>query len=202
VKHLERAIAETRLRRPPGEKMRYSNFGFGLLGHVLALRSGTTYEDLVLERVCVPLRLADTSVTVEPSAQPRLATGHDRRGRPVPHWDLPTLAGAGALRSTVADMLTFLALHLDAPDTRLGRAAKLATARRLGTGKHSSGLGWARGPLRGGASDVVWHNGGTGGFRSFAGFVEDARTAVVVLSNSARSVDAIGFRLLETLSER
>jgi D-alanyl-D-alanine-carboxypeptidase/D-alanyl-D-alanine-endopeptidase len=48
--------------------------------------------------------------------------------------------------------------------------------------------------------DVVWHNGATGGFRAFVGFVKKSETGVVVLSNCARGVDAIGFRLLERIS--
>jgi hypothetical protein len=47
---------------------------------------------------------------------------------------------------------------------------------------------------------MLWHNGGTGGFRSFLGFVPDTRVGVAVLANSARSVDAIGFRILESIS--
>lgn len=42
----------------------------------------------------------------------------------------------------------------------------------------------------------MWHNGGTGGYRSFGGFVAGER-AVVVLTNSAQGVDDIGFHLLE-----
>jgi CubicO group peptidase (beta-lactamase class C family) len=48
---------------------------------------------------------------------------------------------------------------------------------------------------------VLWHNGGTGGFRSFVGFVKETETAVAVLSNSSRSVDAIGFRILEAVNK-
>ena len=61
------------------------------------------------------------------------------------------------------------------------------------------GLGWTRLPLRGTEHELLFHNGGTGGFRSFAGFVPASRTAVVVLSNTARSVDALGFRILERI---
>jgi D-alanyl-D-alanine-carboxypeptidase/D-alanyl-D-alanine-endopeptidase len=62
------------------------------------------------------------------------------------------------------------------------------------------GLGWTRMPLLGTEHELLFHNGGTGGFRSFAGFVPPTRTAVVVLSNSARSVDALGFRILERIN--
>lgn len=47
---------------------------------------------------------------------------------------------------------------------------------------------------------MLFHNGGTGGFRSFVGFVPATHTAVVVLSNSAHSVDALGFRILERIN--
>ena len=42
----------------------------------------------------------------------RLAIGHDSSLRRVENWDLPTLAGAGALRSTAHDLLNFLAANL------------------------------------------------------------------------------------------
>jgi D-alanyl-D-alanine-carboxypeptidase/D-alanyl-D-alanine-endopeptidase len=198
--HLERAIAGTRLRDNPGDKLRYSNFGFGLLGYVLALRAGQSYEQLVRERICAPLRLVDTSISISGHALPRFADGHNRRGQQVPHWDLPTLAGAGALRSTVADLLRFLDLQLREPTTRLGRAAWATHKPRARRGRLAQGLGWARLPLLGHSLEVLWHNGGTGGFRGFVGFVKESGTGVVVLSNCARSVDAVGFRTLEAIN--
>jgi serine-type D-Ala-D-Ala carboxypeptidase/endopeptidase len=197
VHDLHAGLPATRLRRAPGGRPRYSNLGFGLLGHVLALRAGENYEQLVQERICRPLGLHDTHVSVQ--ARERLAQGHDRRGRPVPYWDLPALAGAGALRSTVADLLVFLRLQLGEGDPALVRAAALTHAPRARHRALAVGLGWTRLPLRGTDHELLFHNGGTGGFRSFAGFVPAAQTAVVVLSNSARSVDALGFRILESL---
>jgi len=193
---LERAVREARVRRAPG-RLRYSNFGAGLLGHVLSLRAGRGYEDLARERVCAPLGMAETRIAIPARDAPRLAQGHDRRGRPVPGWDLPALAGAGALRSTPSDMLRFLAGQLHPPDGRLGSAIRLTHEPRVRRGKLHVGLGWLSLPLGRGRARALWHNGGTGGFRAFAGFVPGAGAAVVVLSNSARSVDALGFRLLE-----
>jgi serine-type D-Ala-D-Ala carboxypeptidase/endopeptidase len=199
--HLDRAIVAARLKDVPGKKVRYSNFGFGLLGHVLALRAEQSYEQLVRERVCEPLGLADTRISIPTADLPRFADGHDRRGRQVTHWDLPALAGAGALRSTVADMLRFLELQLRAPTTRLGRAAHATHEPRARRGRLTQGLGWAGLPLRRSSRRVLWHNGGTGAFRSFAGFVKETETAVVVLSNCSRSVDAIGFGVLEAIHD-
>jgi D-alanyl-D-alanine-carboxypeptidase/D-alanyl-D-alanine-endopeptidase len=199
---LRRATSRARLRSNPGEKLRYSNFGFGLLGHVLARRADRSFEQLVLERVGEPLALADTRVSIPREACARFASGHDRRGREVPHWDLAALAGAGGLRSTVADLLRFLELQLQPPPTRLGRAARATHEPRVRRGKLAQCLGWARLPLRGSSHQLLWHNGGTGGFRSFVGFVEELHVGVAVLSNSSRSVDAIGFRLLEAIESR
>src|SRR5215218_5409126 len=112
VDDLYAGLPATRLRREPGGRPRYSNLGYGLLGHVLALRAGHAYEELVQQRICRPLGLADTRVAVPAAAHGRFAQGHSRRGRPVPHWELPALAGAGALRSTVADLLRFVSSSL------------------------------------------------------------------------------------------
>lgn len=194
------AVAETRLNSPPGERSRYSNFGFGLLGYVLARRSGMSYEELVRHRICTPLDLADTGIEVADDAHERFADGHNRRTRSVPHWHLGALAGAGGLRSTVNDLLRFLGLQLAALASPLARAARATHRSRATRGRLQQGLGWVSLPLRGDTRRMLWHNGGTGGFRSFLGFVPDTHVGVVVLSNSSRSVDAIGFRLLESIS--
>jgi serine-type D-Ala-D-Ala carboxypeptidase/endopeptidase len=200
VDDLYAGLPATRLRPAPTGRPRYSNLGYGLLGHALALRAGCTYEELVRERICRPLELVDTGVSLPATARGRFAQGHDRRGPPVPHWDLPALAGAGALRSTAADLLTFLRLQLGEGEPALARAAALThVPRARHRGGLAVGLGWTRLPLRGTGHDLLFHNGGTGGFRSFVGFVPATRTAAVVLANSGRSVDALGLKILERI---
>jgi D-alanyl-D-alanine-carboxypeptidase/D-alanyl-D-alanine-endopeptidase len=197
VDALHAAVTNARLRRPPGKRVRYSNFGFGLLGHVLALRTGQTYLELLSERILTPLGMTDTTIAVPADKSARFAQGHNRRGRAVSNWDIPTLAGAGALRSTVQDLLKFLSLQLDAGESRLARAARMTHAPRVRRRSFSVGLGWFIQPVRRGQPHTAtWHDGGTGGFRSVAGFVEEPATAVVVLSNSSRAVDRIGLEVV------
>lgn len=191
---LERAVVRARV-RPPG-KVRYSNLGAGLLGHLLARRAGMPYEDLVRERVLGPLGMDDTRIALSPEAHARLAGGHDRRGRPVPGWDLPGVPGAGALRSTAADVMRLLEAQLRPPAGRLGDAIRLTHLRRARRGRLELALGWMRTPL-GAGRRAMWHDGGTGGFRSFAGFAPASGAAVVVLASSARPVTALGMALLE-----
>jgi len=191
------------LTRDVGAEYEYSNLGMGLLGHALALKGRASYEELLRRRILTPLGMRETAITLTPALRARLAPGHDAEGRVVPSWDLPTLAGAGALRSTVNDMLTFLAANLDSGATPLSPTLKRTHGERHATNNPSMkvGLGWHI--LARPVGNIVWHNGGTGGYRTFTGFDPVRKLGVVVLSNIDASADDIGFHLLdETLPLR
>lgn len=187
------------LTRDIGSQYEYSNLGGGLLGHLLARRAGMAYGSLVLERITGPLAMGSTRIELSPDQRNRLAVGHDAQLSPVPNWDLPVLAGAGALRSSVNDMLTFLEANLGLKASPLAPAmASILTVRRpTGTPGLQIALGWHIFNRSG--REVIWHNGGTGGYRSFIGFVPSAGIGVVVLSNTstAAGVDDIGLHLLD-----
>jgi CubicO group peptidase (beta-lactamase class C family) len=142
----------------------------------------------------------------------RLAPGYDASGKQVRNWNFDALAGAGALRSTVNDMLKFLAANLGRGDSRLtGALASCHAVRPEGEvvkDRLRVGLAWHQSPLKAGGKWVVWHNGGTGGYSSFIGLVKETGTAVVVLSNGAPAptsgaspADEIGFEILEKLNQ-
>jgi serine-type D-Ala-D-Ala carboxypeptidase/endopeptidase len=198
VEQMYEFLSGYQLTRDIGEKYEYSNLGAGLLGHILALRAGTDYETLVITRICKPLGMDSTRARLSPQMEPRLATGHDRDGNAVAGWDLPTLAGAGALRSTAGDMLKFLAANMGLSKSALLPAMQKAHAMQKGTGvpNLSIGLGWHM--LSNHGTEIVWHNGGTGGYHSFIGFDKRKGLGVVVLSNSANDIDDIGLHLLES----
>ncbi|MBI1197342.1 MAG: serine hydrolase [Phenylobacterium sp.] len=185
------------LTRDIGSKYEYSNVGMGLLGHVLARRAGTDYETLVRRRITGPLGMTDTAITLTPDQKARMATGHTEDHQPTPAWDLPTLAGAGALRSTADDLLVFLAAELGFAPSPLKPAmdAQLAV-RRSASPMMDVALAWHI--LKTPAGEIVWHNGGTGGFRTFFGFDPKAKVGVVVLANLSNLIgaDDIGFHLL------
>ena len=139
---LEALIPKTRPKREPDERFRYSNYAVGLLGYLLARRAGTSYERLVRARICEPLGLADTWVQTPEADRGRVATPHDWRGRETGHWHLAALAAAGGLRSTAADLLTFLALHAGRGEPGLVAAARetRAAAQRRRPGGRRAGL--------------------------------------------------------------
>jgi CubicO group peptidase (beta-lactamase class C family) len=200
VEELYDSLARTKLRRRPGERVKYSNLGAGLLGDALARAAGQSYEALVRERICLPLGMRDTVITLTGEQTARLATGHTRRGRPTPPFQLPALVGAGALRSTATDMLCLLRANLDPAHTPLAAQIERTQLPRLRSAKRVEvGLGWLIARPPGTAGPVLWHNGGTSGFRSFVGVARESGSAVVVLSNTARSVDRLGLRLLKAL---
>jgi D-alanyl-D-alanine-carboxypeptidase/D-alanyl-D-alanine-endopeptidase len=114
--------------------------------------------------------------------------------------ELPALVGAGALHSTATDLLGFLAANLGPARTPLAAQIERIQRPRLRAARQVEvGLGWLIAHPPGAAGPVAWHNGGTSGFRSFVGAARETRTAVVVLSNTARSVDRVGLRLLKVL---
>jgi D-alanyl-D-alanine-carboxypeptidase/D-alanyl-D-alanine-endopeptidase len=197
VQHLYDFLSSYTLPRDPGEQFEYSNLGVGLLGHALSLAAGTSYEALVRERILSPLRMTNSAITLSPWMTSHLALGHDAQGKVVPLWDLPTLAGAGAIRSTMDDMLKFMAANLHPERGAMGQAMAFAHEPRASAGgpNASIGLNWIT--RRAGTDTIVWHNGGTGGYRTFAGFVESTGMAVVVLTNSGNAgADDIGMHLL------
>ena len=188
------------LTRDIGSKYEYSNLGVGLLGHILALRAGTDYETLVRTRITQPLKMMSTSIKLTPAMQARLATGHDPALNPVSNWDLPTLAGAGALRSTVNDMLKFVAANLGLNKSPLFAAMQKAHQSRHETGGPGLEIGLNWHILKSFDTVIVFHDGATGGYQSFIGFDQKQRKGVVVLSNSINSINDIGIHLLASQS--
>jgi CubicO group peptidase (beta-lactamase class C family) len=195
VQQLYAFLSGHTLGRDVGAQYEYSNLGGGLLGHVLGRAASRSYEALVRERILQPLGMSMTGVTLTGDMREQLVAGHDMQGNVVPLWDLPTLAGAGALRSNMRDMLAFLGANFGPPTSLLERSMMASHEVRETAGPGMSiGLGWHILTVR--DRKIVWHNGGTAGFRTFIGFDPDAHVGVVVLGNSAHIMDDIGFHLI------
>ena len=191
-KDLYRFLSSYKLKEEIGTKFEYSNLGMELLGHVLSLKGATNYESLVLLRICEPLKMNSTCVTLSPELKSRLATGHDERGKPVHNWSSP-LPGDGGINSSVNDLLKLLSAEMGLAPSSLSEAMSKTQVSRheTDTPGQQAGLGWAIQPK----SSIVWHNGGTGGYRSWIGFNKKTRSGVVVLANSDNDVDDLGVML-------
>jgi CubicO group peptidase (beta-lactamase class C family) len=178
------------LPRDPGEKFGYSNLGASLLGHALTLRAGKSYEELLRTRVLEPLGMKDTTITLSDVQLKRMAEGHDGALNRVPLWDVDALIGAGSIRSTAADMLTFAEAWMGIKEHPLEKPMKrmLAFVRPGSAPSMEMNLGWAR--TRNG---ILFHSGRRGGFSSAIAIRPNARTAAIVFSNTVEGVDDLAF---------
>jgi D-alanyl-D-alanine-carboxypeptidase/D-alanyl-D-alanine-endopeptidase len=173
-----------KLTQAPGAKRVHGGVQMGLLGHAIALKAGTNYESLVVNRICRPLKMDSTRFTLTPDLKSRLAIGHSQLGYAMPTLDWGAQMPLGGLNSTADDLLKFVSANLGLLPSSLTPLME----------KNMTNLGFAS---RGGG--IVWFNGG-GHYRSYAGFDKTRRRGVVVLSNSDGFIDAIslGNFLLET----
>lgn len=175
------------LTRDAGEKWEYSNLGVGLLGHVLARRAGVSYETLLRQRILVPLGMEDTTITLSAAQRKLMATAHDEQLQPVSWWDLDALAGAGAIRSTASDMLTFAAAAMSNEGPLKAAFARMLALRRPGQNPGSQqAAGWI--VLNAMGSEVLVHDGGTHGFRSALALNPSTKHAAVLWINGPTDV--------------
>lgn len=198
VEGMYEGLGMVKIESPIGKTYAYSNLGFGLLGHILALKSEAKYEDVVIARICDPLGMDSTRMTLDDSLKSRIAMPHNG-GSEVEVWEDETLAGAGSFLSTPHDMLLYLQAHWNEDDPRY-EAMQLAIQKRrpTDTSKTAIGLGWHIDSEN--ALDIVWHNGGAGGSRSYVAMIPNRKIGVVILSNSSStSVEELGKKVLYLL---
>lgn len=192
-------LASYGLEHEPGTHYEYANLGFALLGHALSVRAGKPYEALVVERICAPLGLGDTRITLSPSMKARSVQGHDSNLFAVPDWQFLVFAGAGALHSTASDLASFVEAAMGQRPSPLDPAFALLLSTRRPAYKPSPevALGWFVLTIR--PEELVFKDGGTAGARSFIGFSPKSRRGAVLLSNTGwrNNINDIGLHLVD-----
>lgn len=183
------AVASESLKK--SNKHSYSNYGFGLLGWLLSRRLGVSLDEALRDLVFKPLGMTNSAIQLPDVQRDHLLPVFNAKGKPVPHWDFgDTMAGAGAIRLTVSDMLHYMEAHLSDADHSL--SAALAECRKAQHDIFPSrgigiGYGWMFFREKDG-STTHWHNGGTYGSSSFATFNRDKRIGLVILSNHGTDI--------------
>ncbi|MBB5208480.1 serine hydrolase [Chiayiivirga flava] len=162
----------------------YSNLGIGVLGVVLERAYGTSWAALVSEKIATPLGMPDTAQTLDSERTARLAQGWDGTSK-APHWTFASLAGAGALRSTAADMARFADALLAGADGPLRPVWASFVGPYADAPGGKSGLAIVH--TRIGGEPALWHNGGTGGFRSDLRVFPDSDRALLLLASNAKA---------------
>lgn len=161
----------------------YSNLAVGLLGDLLAAKNNTSWEQLVIDRIAKPLGMTDTRVTLDPDSQKRLTPAFEGT-KPGTNWHFKSLAGAGALRSSAADLVRFGQALLNPDATPFADAIRLLLTPRADFSGESSKIGLGI-ILSRFLNQPAWeHDGGTGGYRSLLQVQPDSKTVRVILINN------------------
>ncbi|MFJ4167308.1 serine hydrolase domain-containing protein [Microbacterium sp. NPDC089698] len=200
----------------PGERFSYNNAAFVVLGRIIEVLRGQTYDQALHAHLAGPLGLTHVATDASQAIMFRAALGHipaDGGGEPVPApvWSLVrSNAPAGSmLAMTPRDLLGFAGMHMAggvAEDgTRVLSARSVAAMQErqvdlpdLGVLGDAWGLGWEIFDWAGGP--VYGHDGGTIGQNAFLRFVPSAGVAVVLLTNGGETIELYHRVLSKVLS--
>jgi CubicO group peptidase (beta-lactamase class C family) len=183
-------LAGAKLAGKPPCAVTYSNLGFGILGVVLETAWGKPWAELVREKIAVPLGMTDTAQELSEAQRSRFAEAWSGGVRSQP-WTFKAMAGAGALRSTLADMSRLADALLAGAKGPLGHVWPLLAGGYADMPNVGGRIGLALIQVKEGGEDVYLHDGGTGGFRSTIQVRPGRGRALVVLaSNAAANPDA------------
>ncbi|MFD1141159.1 serine hydrolase [Larkinella insperata] len=191
AKDLYAFLKTVQLNRPTGT-FEYSNLGVGLLGHLLTLVTGKSYELLLQETILKPLKMKESSTF---NSSPYLTVGHVDN-HPVTHWDMDIFAGAGAIRSNAENMMRYVKAEMGLLPSPLKEAMTFTQQPRHEMERTEQiGLGWLIRTLN--QDEIMWHNGATAGYTSFVGFSRKTNKAIIILNNSQQSVDELGMHFFD-----
>lgn len=176
----------------------YSNLGVGLLGYTLGVSQKTSFEKLLQKNVFDKFQMKQ-SFTSSSDVKDQLVKGQDMNGKTVSNWDFDALFAAGGILSTTHDLANFAKAQFDPKNKALAltRTATFSIDKNM-----QIGLGWylIKSPK---GKDLVWHNGGTGGYSSSMAVNVKAQTAVIILSNLSafhskmENIDQLCFELID-----
>jgi CubicO group peptidase (beta-lactamase class C family) len=162
----------------------YSNVGVGTLGAALtAAGHYKNYEDMVQREIILPLGLQDTAIQLTANQQARFVPGYTEAFDEAKPWAFDSLAGAGAIRSSAQDLLTYAEANISPPNSDLGKGMTLShMLQKQGANVWGIGLDWF---VQQNSDDpVIWHDGGTAGYGSLVLFKAKSKQAVVYLTDS------------------
>ena len=195
---------ELSLTSAPGEAYAYSNLGAGMLGYLLTVQSGASFENLLQEVIFKKYDMENSTTLRTLVTEKALIQGLDGQGNKTSYWDFDVLVGAGGILSNVVELSHFVLAHFDPANAELSLTREFTAKASAGM---DLGLGWHILGNRAG-EQWVWHNGGTGGFSSSMALDVDKQNAIIILSNVSpyhpqrNNIDQLCFRLMTSLNER
>jgi CubicO group peptidase (beta-lactamase class C family) len=175
-----------RLMVEPGEVWEYSNLGMGLVGLILERKTHMSYEDLLKVKICTPLGLSKTKITLNSNDSLNYAVGYDAYGTQVPYWDdMNAFKGAGAIRSNAKDMIAYGKNILNYETSLLKTPIDSCLKVTYDNGSTKMASGWIYQTING--NDIVIHDGGTAGFNSYIVICKSKNVVLVILFSNGPS---------------
>jgi CubicO group peptidase (beta-lactamase class C family) len=188
-----------KLDRKPGAEYEYSNLAAATLGVILEKVYKKTYQNLIVEIICNPLGMGETREFIRKNDSIRFVKGYNEDGKYNSPWDFEAMAPAGSIRSTASDMLLYANAQLGNGPDALEKDIRLTHEKTFSNGAVNIALAWHF--IKPGKDEVIFHNGGTGGYRTYLAINLEKKFAVMVLSNTAISVDEMGNAIMKSLEE-
>jgi CubicO group peptidase (beta-lactamase class C family) len=187
-------LQDFKMKSQPGIKQEYSNFGVALLGIILENVYKMPFKSLVKNYISSPFKMKNTFENVPANLKLNFATGYNPEGLEAKHWDLGSFVAAGGIKSTIEDMIMYLQENISETNPKIALTHEIT----FSSDKQSNGLAWVINKTKDN-NTFIWHNGGTGGFTSFCGFIKEKKCGVVILNNSSNSVDNLAVSILKKL---
>jgi CubicO group peptidase (beta-lactamase class C family) len=181
---LERFFTDFQLKKEIGKKWGYSNLGVGLLGNVLSEILSESYETAITEHILTPFGMKDTYATVRGENLYRYTASYNVKGERIPQIEIPAVPGAGILKSTLHDMLTYLEYQMGLKETDVSDAISLTHQLHGDTTskKAKMGLGWFIEKKEWYNEPIIHHSGTTHGFHTYCGFLKEKGIGIVIFS--------------------
>jgi CubicO group peptidase (beta-lactamase class C family) len=186
-----RSLGDRELIAAPGERYRYSNMAFEVLGDLIAKVSGETFEGYVKAHILAPLGMKDSTL-LRPEADPKLTTSPHVMGDRMTFIVSPVYpynrmhAPSSTLHSNLLDMSRWALANLRRGELDGKRILKASSYdvmwKPTGDPKRPVAISWFLGEL--GGHRTVAHGGGDVGYRSSVLLLPDDGIGVVMMLNS------------------
>jgi len=182
-------LHHVKLDRVPGQKFSYSNSAAILASIMLERIYGQPYENTLAQKIAKPLGMVDTTISLDKSQKDRLVKGYGDKGGLAP-YPRDMMLGAGALKSTAADMLKYMQWQM----TEADEAVKLSHKPTFTYNNYSVGLNWQI--IKAGDRRRVWQEGDLPGFTSVCMFFPELKIGIVVFANEEDPVSSHALTLM------